>query len=296
MGIVAQLDQPDTLNSPLAPALATPFSIDAGSEVPVSLQLAWRLRTLIASRRLSPGDALPSVRSLAEWAGVNVNTVRAVYSGLEDQGLVSTRHGAGTFVADGVAASPEVERIAAEAVAAATDAGIDPSDVAIAAMTVIALREQLPDPALESNQLSARRTLREQIARLETQLAGVWHELDPEQRPALRRGEAHVASVAELEATRDRLLSQLEGSRTAAMDREDGRRAARERRDAMLADPASYSWERITAEEVGEPGCREWSVEPRFGPLGGMMRWWQVKVSGGCPLPAPLAAVADRHC
>jgi hypothetical protein len=27
-----------------------------------------------------------------------------------------------------------------------------------------------------------------------------------------------------------------------------------------------------------------------MGPLGALMNWWRIKVSGGCPLPEPLAA------
>src|SRR5947207_3034513 len=64
---------------------ATPFWVDPSDDVPVGLQLAWRLRALIATGRLLPGDRLPSVRTLADWSGVNVNTVRAVYAKLEDE-------------------------------------------------------------------------------------------------------------------------------------------------------------------------------------------------------------------
>ena len=46
-----------------------------------------------------PGDRLPSVRELADIAGVNVNTVRAVYARLESEGRVSSEQGRGTFVA-----------------------------------------------------------------------------------------------------------------------------------------------------------------------------------------------------
>ena len=77
---------------------ATPFSTDPTAELPVGVQLSWRLRALIAAGRLASGERLPSFRRLADWAGVNVNTVRAVYAGLEDAGLVVSRQGQGTFV------------------------------------------------------------------------------------------------------------------------------------------------------------------------------------------------------
>src|SRR4051794_11950063 len=106
----------------------TPFSTDSSAELPVGLQLAWRLRALIATGRLSAGERLPSFRRLAEWADVNINTVRSVYASLEREGLVASRQGRGTFVSDGAAAHPELERIAVEALQRARDAGSSPRD------------------------------------------------------------------------------------------------------------------------------------------------------------------------
>ena len=51
----------------------------------------------------------------------------------------------------------------------------------------------------------------------------------------------------------------------------------------MLADPAGHRGQVVTAAEVGEPGCTSWEVGPRMGPLGVLMKWWRVRVSGGCP-------------
>src|SRR4051794_27067873 len=110
---------------------ATPFSTDPAAELPVGVQLSWRLRALIATGRLAAGERLPSFRRLAEWGGVNVNTVRAVYAGLEDAGLVVSRQGQGTFVAERTEASPELEEIAAEALRRTLDAGLDPSDLIV---------------------------------------------------------------------------------------------------------------------------------------------------------------------
>ena len=53
-----------------------------------------------------PGDQLPSVRDLAAEAGVNVNTVRAVYARLEREGLVRSEQGRGTFVGRQADAGP----------------------------------------------------------------------------------------------------------------------------------------------------------------------------------------------
>ena len=92
--------------------LATQFPLDRESGVPLGAQLAERLATAIRSGELNPGDQLPSVRSMATLAGVNVNTVRTVYGRLEQQGILSSEHGRGTFVcgADRDNADPTADR------------------------------------------------------------------------------------------------------------------------------------------------------------------------------------------
>src|ERR1700760_4973009 len=100
-----------------------PFAVDPADELSVGLQLTLRLRALIVTGQLPAGDRLASVRALAEWAGGNLHKVRGVYAGLEASGLVASRQGRGTFVADGVSASPELEEIAASAIRQAEAAG-----------------------------------------------------------------------------------------------------------------------------------------------------------------------------
>ena len=60
--------------------------VDRAAELPLGTQLTWKLRALITGGALAAGDRLPSVRELAVQAGVNVNTVRAVYGRLETEG------------------------------------------------------------------------------------------------------------------------------------------------------------------------------------------------------------------
>lgn len=293
-------------------ATREPFRADAEDELPVGVQLAWRLRALIAARRLVPGERMPSVRTMADWAGVNVNTVRAAYSRLEGDGLIVTRHGRGSFVADDAPGSAEVERIAAEAIEAARAAGIDPRDVAITALVSSDLPEALDDGLpeedhsepeldlgtiaseleldeswLDTDEGAGRRELRRQIGRLEAELASYSRELAPAGEPTRPR-EPRVAGVAELATTRDALLAQLGAARAAAIGRARRERRAREVRDAMLTDPGGHRWEVVSSAETGELGCSTWQVSPRLGPLGALMSWWRVKVSGGCPL-------ATRH-
>ncbi|HEV2791702.1 MAG TPA: GntR family transcriptional regulator [Solirubrobacterales bacterium] len=179
-----------------------PFRIDPTDELPVGLQLNWRLRALIRTGELAAGERLPSFRRLAEWAGVNVGTVRAVYEALEEDGLVATRHGQGTFVAEGVEPAPQLEEIAADALRRASEAGLGPRDLAIVAMACATIPE-------ESETLEVRQELRRQIARLEAELASHTGHLKADLATAPRRAVAHVAGVEELEQTRDTLIAQL---------------------------------------------------------------------------------------
>jgi len=180
-----------------------PFAIDPTDEVPVGLQLGWRLRALIRTGELPAGERLPSFRQLAEWAGVNVGTVRAVYETLEADGLVVTRHGQGTFVADGVVAAPQLEEIASDALRRAEEAGLGPRELAMVAMACAGL------PEGDSEVLEVRQELRRQIARLEAELASYTRHLQADLPTAPRRAVAHVAGVEELEQTRDTLIAQL---------------------------------------------------------------------------------------
>jgi DNA-binding transcriptional regulator YhcF (GntR family) len=73
--------------------------VNRTSGVPLGTQLVDQIRDAIAEGALTEGDRLPSVRELARTAGVNVNTVRAVYARLEADGVARREHGRGTFVA-----------------------------------------------------------------------------------------------------------------------------------------------------------------------------------------------------
>jgi hypothetical protein len=60
---------------------------------------------------------------------------------------------------------------------------------------------------------------------------------------------------------------------------------SRRAREELLLDPAAHPFARVKNEDVGEPGCCDWHVRPRFGLLGMLAGWWRVVVSSGCPLP-----------
>ncbi len=252
-----------------ASAASTPFSTDPNDALPVGVQLSWRLRALIATGQLEAGGKLPSFRRLAEWAGVNLNTVRSVYAGLEEEGLVVSRQGQGTFVADDVEAEPQLEEIATDALRRAHQAGLSLRDLAIVAMACASMPEaldeeppapELPSIAEASEVIAVRHELRRQIGRLEAELASYRRDLPSDLPTAHRAAEAHIAGVEELEQTRDTLIAQLSEAQRAAEERARREGQALDRRKEILdAD-----------EPPGSKGAGE-------GPLRRAMSWWQDK-------------------
>ena len=240
-----------------------PFAVDPDDDLPVGLQLTLRLRALIATGRLAAGERLPSVRRLAEWAGVNLNTVRAVYAALEDEGLVAGQHGRGTFVAAEVRTAPELEEIATEAIRKARAAGLSARELAevtlvCAAIPGDALGEAEVPPApvgidtAEAEAIGVRQELRRQIGVLERDLGDFARFIPVDMPTAPRVTSAHVAGVEELEQTRDTLVAQLSEARRAAE-----RRAAEEAR-----------------RRAGEESARD---AEEAGPLARAMAWWRQK-------------------
>jgi DNA-binding transcriptional regulator YhcF (GntR family) len=208
-------------------AQSNPFTLDSSSDVPLGVQLSWRLRALIFTGQLSPGERLPSLRRVADWAGVNVNTVRSVYESLEDRGLILSQQGRGTFVAEEVAAEPELEAVALEALRKAQALGRDPDDLAVVMMACasmlgpdgqVAAPPGIGEEAEDSETIEVRSELRRQIARLEAELSTYVRDL-PELYTATPRAQAHVAGVEELEETRDTLIAKLSEAQKAAAKR-----------------------------------------------------------------------------
>ncbi len=82
--------------------------ISSDDATPIYLQVVNQVKYLIASGRLSAGDELPPIRTLAQRLLINPNTVARAYRELEIAGAVVKRGTAGTFVSD--AGSPLVRR------------------------------------------------------------------------------------------------------------------------------------------------------------------------------------------
>jgi GntR family transcriptional regulator len=93
-------------------------NLDPANPVPLYLQIVEQVRRLIALGGLRPGDRFLTVRDLAVKARVNRNTAARAVQELERAGLVRTRVGQGTFVAEGNA-TPAPDRDAV------VDAAID---------------------------------------------------------------------------------------------------------------------------------------------------------------------------
>ncbi|ASS76965.1 GntR family transcriptional regulator [Tumebacillus algifaecis] len=77
-----------------------PIQISADSADPIYHQVEVQLRELIFSGQLPAGTALPSIRTLAQDLGCSVITTRRAYQDLENEGLIRTRKGIGTFVSE----------------------------------------------------------------------------------------------------------------------------------------------------------------------------------------------------
>ncbi|MFM9126405.1 MAG: hypothetical protein ACKOTA_02335 [Solirubrobacterales bacterium] len=138
-----------------------------------------------------------------------------------------------------------------------------------------------------TGEAQARRSLRRQVARLESRLADTVCAAFPETlelNPLPGRSEARILDLGELEELRDHLIDRLGEARRQLAALTGRQEEARARLERMLLDPAGNRRERISQRELGEPGCGVWSVAPRVGIIGRMMGWWQVKLSSGCPL------------
>jgi hypothetical protein len=145
-------------------------------------------------------------------------------------------------------------------------------------------------PSLETDALTERGlrdSLRRQIGLLERRLGELFAASFP--RKGIEFGVAgaggpRVLDVAELEQVRDRLVVRLREAEAELAERGRCEEHNRQLLEEMLVAPERYRGVVITAHDIGEPSCRTWASEPRFGILGMLMGWWRVKVSSGCPL------------
>jgi GntR family transcriptional regulator len=74
------------------------FVVDLTSHRAIYLQVMSQVKQAIASAELKPGDQLPTVRQLADELEVNFNTVARAYRLLDEEGIISTQHGRGSYI------------------------------------------------------------------------------------------------------------------------------------------------------------------------------------------------------
>lgn len=75
-----------------------PIHLDRKKQKPLYIQLAEKVLVLIRKGKLAPNEKLPAIRKMASHLGVNSVTVVNAYKLLEDQGLVISKMGSGTYV------------------------------------------------------------------------------------------------------------------------------------------------------------------------------------------------------
>ncbi|PYY30604.1 Transcriptional regulator [Paenibacillus illinoisensis] len=105
--------------------LNIPIQINENSAEPLYHQIENQLRSLIITGQLGEGTHLPSIREFAGSLNCSVITVRRVYQDLENEGLLRTKQGTGTFVAKVEAGDRENYKLTAarEALQAAVQSG-----------------------------------------------------------------------------------------------------------------------------------------------------------------------------
>lgn len=134
-----------------AATTAAEVDVERDSDVPISTQIYWQLAYQIDSGRLLPGARLAPVREMGAALRVNPNTIRAVYRRLADAGYVTSRHGAGTHVADRPPQRRGAEALAgivAELFRRAAQAGFGADEVASAAFAAASERKR-PGPKVQ---------------------------------------------------------------------------------------------------------------------------------------------------
>jgi len=102
---------------------------------PMYLQIMEQVRARIAAGDWAAGKELPSIRALAAALNVSVITIKRAYLDLENEGVIVTRHGKGSFVADvnglaGELKDAQLEQHLAEAAGIGRQLGLSEDELA----------------------------------------------------------------------------------------------------------------------------------------------------------------------
>ena len=95
------------------------LNLDIRSGLPIYTQIVNQIQSQLVNGILKPGDQLPTVRALAQELRVNFNTVARAYRILDEERIISTQQGRGTYITE--IPPPEVnERLRRESLEALT--------------------------------------------------------------------------------------------------------------------------------------------------------------------------------
>lgn len=70
------------------------------SERPIYRQLVEQFKIYILTKKMAPGDQLPTVRDISQLVNVNPNTVQRAFAELEQKGFVYTKRTSGRFITE----------------------------------------------------------------------------------------------------------------------------------------------------------------------------------------------------
>jgi GntR family transcriptional regulator len=120
-----------------------PLTIDGRSPIPIRRQLTEQLKHAIESGGVARDQALPSIRELAGFLGINTNTVARVVEDLKQSGYVQARRGKGVFVAPAppVRPAPHLrESFLQDTVIRAAALGMTADDVSVGVLSLAGIR------------------------------------------------------------------------------------------------------------------------------------------------------------
>ena len=125
--------------------MTTPLFLSTSDPTPMYQQVIDQVMAKVVAGDWPAGTALPSIRELASASQVSVITVKRAYQELERAGVIVTRHGKGSFVAESLEAprallQAELEGHVHAAVGCADRLGLTRDDVH-------ALVDQAPAPS-----------------------------------------------------------------------------------------------------------------------------------------------------
>ncbi len=81
------------------------LELDFSNDVPIYMQIRNQVVMGIADGRLTAGEKLPTIRSLANESGINMMTANKAYALLKQEGYIQTDRRSGAFVSGDIKAT-----------------------------------------------------------------------------------------------------------------------------------------------------------------------------------------------